>query len=88
MHKPTVILKEKPRSVAVRGKPRGPVVLLLWHGYKVSPDWRRVTVWTFSAKTHERIGVDTCTPNRGATKEFRVMTITRFLRNNFNITLA
>lgn len=89
MHKPTVILKEKPRSVTVKGKPRGPkVVLSLWHGYKISRGYRRVTVWTFDAKTHERHGVDTCTPLSGATRETRILTIARFLRNNFNITLG
>lgn len=92
MHKPTVILKEKPRSVAVPGRKCGPKVTLkrqpeYFYGYHISAHYRKVTVWIFDAFTRKRIGVDTRTINPGVPKHERGPILARFLKN-FGLTLS
>jgi hypothetical protein len=33
-----------------------------FHGYKISPGYRKVTVWTFDRRTHQRVSISMRVP--------------------------
>ncbi len=53
--------------------------------YKISPGYRKVTVWSGSKMTHSRVAIMTRTPGPGLTRKQRHMEIARWLYDSFNI---
>ncbi len=53
--------------------------------YSISRGYRKVTAWQGSRMTHSRIGVFTCRPNTGLSREERHRAISAWLFKYFKI---